>query len=143
MAAREPAREIQNWAQSMDYLDERLESPVERKMENHRAALERMEALIEGWNPDREIQQTQELILRVSEKLDEAIDRSLKSKREAANHLHHLLLASGPEKTLNRGFSMTLNEKEKPIDSASQLKDGQKMVTRFADGKVTSRVEKK
>lgn len=142
MEAREPARKIQNWAQSMDYLEERMENAIDRKMENYRSTLSRYDAIIANWNPERDVKQAREHLDRLNDTLLEATNRTTKAKRERIAHLQHLLLATGPDKTLKRGFSMTLDAKGNPVNSAKKLKKGQKIKTRFADGEVVSTIDK-
>jgi exodeoxyribonuclease VII large subunit len=47
------------------------------------------------------------------------------------------LEAVGPEQVLRRGYSITVRKKTREvIRSASQIKPGDRLVTRFADGEV-------
>ncbi len=143
MAAREPARKVQNWAQSLDYLAERMENVVNRRIEAYQAKLHRFEAILSARSPERELQAARDKSARAMERLSDVLIRRIEAKKERLVNAHHLLKAIGPDKTLKRGFSMTLDEKGKPILSATGLKVGQKIITRFADGEAVSRVEKK
>lgn len=141
MQAREPARKIQGWAQSMDYLEDRLQSAVERKLEGYASSIERLNAILSGWNPDRDIQLARDQVSRSFEKMEQTLQRGFHHKQEEAAHVFHLLQAIGPDKTLERGFSMTLDEQGNPIHDAAVLKEGQLIRTRFGKSEATSRVE--
>ncbi len=141
MEAREPARKLQNWAQAMDYLDERLESAVNRRLESHTATLSRYQAILAGWNPERDLLHARERIARARDAMEEAIQRRFQTLREQLHHQSELLKAIGPENTLQRGYSITLDEGGQPIFKAADLKPGQLLTTRLADGDVRSRVE--
>lgn len=139
--AREPARKLQSWAQSMDFLSERMEGILDRRLENCVSKMHRFDAIISGWNPDREVEQAREKLHRSRDLIHEWVERKIVSRREQLEHCLKILQAIGPEKTLKRGFSMTLDESGNPILSGTGLKKGQKIKTRFSDSEVVSVVE--
>jgi exodeoxyribonuclease VII large subunit len=66
----------------------------------------------------------------------------LKLRREALRQLERRLNLLGPEQVLSRGYSITLDAKSgKVLRQASQVKPGQKLRTRLAEGEVSSQVE--
>lgn len=141
MDAREPARKLQNWAQNLDYLDERLENALDRRLEHLQSTMERYQAILAGWQPEKDLANATEHLDRIKLRLEEAIDRKLEARQEMVDHFKHLLKAIGPNATLKRGFSMTLDENGEPIFSSSDLKSGDQLKTRFAEGEVTSIVK--
>jgi len=52
-----------------------------------------------------------------------------------------LLRALGPESAFQRGFTVTLDEHGRLLRSAGEVRAGQRLTTRFADGEVTSVAE--
>ncbi len=142
LSAREPARQIRNWAQSMDYLEERLRAAVDRRLDGARFALSRFEAVLAGWDPTRDVLRAREDLERQRRSLTEATGRGIESRRERLRHLRHLLEALGPDRILDRGFSLTMTEDGSPVHDAGELEPGQILRTRFARGEAVSRVEK-
>ena len=65
---------------------------------------------------------------------------SLDQRGDRIARLRGMLRALGPESAFLRGFSITLGADGKIITSASALKEGEMMRTKFADGEMASRV---
>jgi exodeoxyribonuclease VII large subunit len=66
---------------------------------------------------------------------------SLAKRRDALGRLHGMLRALGPESAFQRGFSIALGPDGKILRSASALKAGELLRTKFADGELWSVVE--
>jgi exodeoxyribonuclease VII large subunit len=65
---------------------------------------------------------------------------AMQHKRERLMQLAGLLRALGPESAFQRGFSITLDAQGRLVRSAHELKPGDELRTRFADGETRSRV---
>jgi exodeoxyribonuclease VII large subunit len=65
---------------------------------------------------------------------------AMQLKRERLMQLAGLLRALGPESAFQRGFSITLDAQGRLVRSAHELKPGDELRTRFADGETRSRV---
>ena len=64
-----------------------------------------------------------------------ADDLQRRSQRLEALSTH--LAAIGPERVLRRGFTLTIRKKDgQIIRSVTQIRPGDRMITRFADGQV-------
>ena len=140
LRAREPARKIENWAQSMDYLEDRLNRAVIHHLEQNRLRLSRHEVAVNSWNPEKAIVDGREQSQRVLAALYDSLDRNVAAKEEQLKRIQELLEAIGPDKTLQRGFSMTLDESGSPIFDAGELADGQVITTRYSKGETKSRI---
>lgn len=141
MTAREPARKLENWAQTMDYLDERMENAVARRLQTFESAMERYEAVLKAWNPEKDLREASEAVARLQVAMDDIVSRRIDAKNEQLIRFKHVLEAIGPAKTLKRGFSMTLDDAGEPVFDATKLKSGQRIKTRLAKGEVSSVVE--
>ena len=71
---------------------------------------------------------------------DVACVNAMQHKRERVMQLAGLLRALGPESAFQRGFSITLDAQGRLVRSAHELKPGDELRTRFADGETRSRV---
>ena len=77
----------------------------------------------------------------IPQRLKTATERMLSQERLRLNFIEKSLSMAGPERILKMGFSITLHN-GKAVTSASQLKNGDKIITRLAKGSVESIVEK-
>jgi exodeoxyribonuclease VII large subunit len=66
----------------------------------------------------------------------------LERRAERVESVARLLRAVGPEQVLRRGYTITFRKKGgEVLKVAAQVKPGEKLVTRFADGEVESVAE--
>jgi exodeoxyribonuclease VII large subunit len=70
-----------------------------------------------------------------------AAARTLERSRGHVQTLDRALQGVDPQAVLARGYSLTLNALGEVIRSASQVADGEVLLTRTGDGKIRSRVE--
>jgi len=68
-------------------------------------------------------------------------EKSLRLREERLARLAGLLRTLGPESAFLRGFSITLDAAGRLVRSASALRPGDLLHTKFADGETRSRVE--
>ena len=81
-------------------------------------------------------------ILSFKDNLDVKIKQLLNHYEEILRHKKLALEALNPDNVLKRGYSLTVDEKGKPIDSIKGLKQGQKIKTILKDGQVESEIIK-
>jgi exodeoxyribonuclease VII large subunit len=75
-------------------------------------------------------------------RLDCAVDVLQQRRRERVDAMARFLHAVGPEQVLRRGYSITRKKKGGTIlRSTADVRPGDKLVTRFADGEVESTAE--
>jgi exodeoxyribonuclease VII large subunit len=73
------------------------------------------------------------------ERLDRASLQNLQARRQGLDAMARQLEAISPQAVLRRGYTITLRKKgELPLRSAGEVKLGDKLLTRFADGEVES-----
>jgi exodeoxyribonuclease VII large subunit len=76
------------------------------------------------------------------QRLERAASQGLQLRAAALDAMARQLDAVSPQSVLRRGYSITSRRKDRiPLRSASQLKPGDRLVTRFADGQVESTVD--
>ena len=76
----------------------------------------------------------------LKEDLLEALQSKVEDKKTELNHLKVQLELLNPKNVLSRGYSLSLDEKGKPITSINQIKENQVLNTLLSDGELTSRV---
>ena len=81
-----------------------------------------------------------EFLAQMKLRLERAGKDRIDQRIERLARLRGLLRALGPESAFQRGFSITLGADGKVIRSASSLKPGDLLRTKFADGETASRV---
>ncbi len=65
----------------------------------------------------------------------------MKNKRKKLNYIHDLLNALSPEKLLNRGFVLISDEFGNSIYSVKKVKEKDKLIVQFYDGKILVHVD--
>ncbi len=76
----------------------------------------------------------------LKEDLLEALQSKVEDKKTELNHLKVQLELLNPKNVLSRGYSLSLDEKGKPITSINQIKENQVINTLLSDGELASRV---
>jgi exodeoxyribonuclease VII large subunit len=80
-------------------------------------------------------------VARLRERFERAGQNALDHQSERLAQLSGLLRTLGPESAFQRGFSITLGSDGKIVSSATALKPGELMRTKFADGETQSIVK--
>ena len=65
----------------------------------------------------------------------------IKNKRTKINYMYDLLNALSPEKLLKRGFALITDESGNSIYSVKNIKENDKLIVQFCDGKITAEVD--
>ncbi|MEM6915211.1 MAG: exodeoxyribonuclease VII large subunit [Verrucomicrobiota bacterium] len=141
LQAREPGRRLQSWAQSLDFLEERLESLVDVRLQEYRGEVRATGRGLEAIQPTLILERVREDLERARQSLDSVWEREWADRANASRTLGHLLHSLSPDATIQRGFTVTLDEKGNPVTSAESLQKGDRLTTRFSDGDTKSVVE--
>ncbi len=91
-------------------------------------------------HPGRVLERRMEYLTDIHRRLERAGAEAVTQRSEALAHLSGLLRALGPESAFQRGFSITLGEDGKALRSARDIKPGDSLRTKFADGEISSQV---
>ncbi|MEM6550891.1 MAG: exodeoxyribonuclease VII large subunit [Planctomycetota bacterium] len=111
-----PERQVDRAAARLEGLSDRLERALPRRVVGPRRELEQLVARLRAV-PTR-------ALARAADRLD---------------GLHHLLELVGPRQVLERGYTLTTTAEGKLLRSAAEAGQEATLVSRFADGTVTSR----
>ena len=91
-------------------------------------------------HPARVLERRMEAVASLRQRFERAGKDSLDQRTERLGRLRGLLRTLGPESAFQRGFSITLGPDGKIVTSATTLKAGDLMRTKFADGETASTV---
>lgn len=65
----------------------------------------------------------------------------IKNKRTRINYMYEILNALSPRKLLKRGFALITDESGNPIYNIKNVKENDKLIVQFCDGKITVEVD--
>ncbi|NDG27661.1 MAG: hypothetical protein EB120_10880, partial [Proteobacteria bacterium] len=91
-------------------------------------------------DPREKIKLLQNNFKQMKEKLFQTMKTQLLFSRKTIENRIQMLHSLSPLQVLARGFSLTSDTKHTIIRSVNELKPGTKIITRLADGSVTSEV---
>ncbi|MCB9933135.1 MAG: exodeoxyribonuclease VII large subunit [Planctomycetes bacterium] len=109
-------------------------------LELWRGRLETMSERLAGLGPLNQLRREQQRLDYLLEGLKWSMHHRLKDRKEKLHALGAHLEALSPLKVLERGYSITRNAQGKVIKKASEVKAGDKIVSKLAEGTITSQV---
>lgn len=135
-----PSYQLQRQSQQLDELDMRLQRAMQRFISVRQQAVERKHYRLQLNSPVKRLTQQKSKLERAEQKLLDAMDRNLLTVRHQLAMAAEKLEAVSPLATLKRGYSITQTEQGKVITQAEDVKTGDRLVTRLANGEIRSTV---
>ncbi|TOI94944.1 exodeoxyribonuclease VII large subunit [Vibrio parahaemolyticus] len=135
-----PSYQLQRRSQQLDELDMRLRRAMQRFIDTRQQAVERKHHRLQLNSPVKHLAQQKSRLERIEHKLLDAMDRKLLTMRHQLAIAAEKLDTVSPLATLNRGYSITQTEQGKVVTSADDVKTGDLLVTRLANGEIHSTV---
>ncbi|EHH1239625.1 exodeoxyribonuclease VII large subunit [Vibrio parahaemolyticus] len=135
-----PSYQLQRQSQQLDELDMRLRRAMQRFIDTRQQAVERKHHRLQLSSPIKHLAQQKSRLERVEHKLLDAMDRKLLTMRHQLAIAAEKLDTVSPLATLKRGYSITQTEQGKVVTSADDVKTGDLLVTRLANGEIHSTV---
>ncbi|MDF4587104.1 exodeoxyribonuclease VII large subunit [Vibrio parahaemolyticus] len=135
-----PSYQLQRQSQQLDELDMRLRRAMQRFIDTRQQAVERKHHRLQLNSPVKHLAQQKSRLERVEHKLLDAMDRKLLTMRHQLAIAAEKLDTVSPLATLKRGYSITQTEHGKVVTSADNVKTGDLLVTRLANGEIHSTV---
>ncbi|WP_274004697.1 exodeoxyribonuclease VII large subunit [Vibrio parahaemolyticus] len=135
-----PSYQLQRQSQQLDELDMRLRRAMQRFIDTRQQAVERKHHRLQLNSPVKHLAQQKSRLERVEHKLLDAMDRKLLTMRHQLAIAAEKLDTISPLATLKRGYSITQTEQGKVVTSADDVKTGDLLVTRLANGEIHSTV---
>ncbi|EJM7852819.1 exodeoxyribonuclease VII large subunit [Vibrio parahaemolyticus] len=135
-----PSYQLQRQSQQLDELDMRLRRAIQHFIDTRQQAVERKHHRLQLNSPVKHLAQQKSRLERVEHKLLDAMDRKLLTMRHQLAIAAEKLDTVSPLATLKRGYSITQTEQGKVVTSADDVKAGDLLVTRLANGEIHSTV---
>lgn len=129
--------------QGLDDLSERMDNAIDGRIDRLKQTLALLSKRSYFENPAAIYDKKLEDIARIGKNLDLAIDMRISTAEHSVANAKGRLQALNPYSVLKRGYAISEDESGKVVQSAEQVAVGGIMKTRFSDGIITSRVEKK
>jgi exodeoxyribonuclease VII large subunit len=128
-------------AQRLDDLATRLESALTSSLRRNCDHVAALRATVLRHDPRQSLAQARERLQVNRNHLHRAIEHHLHARSNALSSLHARLHSLSPLAVLDRGYALVLSADGAVVRSTTQVKPGDPVVTRLADGSFTSRVE--
>lgn len=135
-----PSYQLQRQSQQLDELDMRLRRAMQHFIDTRQQAVERKHHRLQLNSPVKHLAQQKSRLERVEHKLLDAMDRKLLTMRHQLAIAAEKLDTVSPLATLKRGYSITQTEQGKVVTKADDVKTGDLLVTRLANGEIHSTV---
>ena len=138
--ARELLRRIQEGKQKLDWRRENLQRNAVGFLGNSRGRLAENAAALRRHDPSREIILRWSRFAELARRLITCPPQLANTMRKRFERTEKILAVLGPDATLRRGYSMTTDVNGDLVRSVTQVKPGDKIRTRLADGAFESDV---
>lgn len=139
--AREPGRKIRSWMQTLDFLEERMEYIASGRLQTTSARLDAARRSLAAIQPERVVARHAGEVMFLSESLDRVVRRRLDDLAKRLHATGDLMKSLSPEGVLKRGYSLTTDAEGRLVTSSTQVRTGDLIRTRLADGEIASRIE--
>jgi len=135
-----PRARLQQHAQRLDELEQRLQRAVRARLERARTRLDNAEALLARSSPARRLEPLQQRLAVARRRLPVAIRRRLQAAREQVERSMRTLHAVSPLATLERGYAIVTDHDARVVTDAARLAPGVQIEARVARGSVHATV---
>ena len=124
-------------------LTTRLNASQTTRLKRYRTHLDRLSAARVLTSPEGVYRLRRETVTALEKRLNLSVSRHLGRKRQSMERVTASLGALNPLAVLSRGYALVQTEAGKVIPAAAELKMGDRVNLRFADGSALVRVEEK
>lgn len=139
---RRPTARVDQLRLVVDDRRKALAAAMTHRMSRCQWRLRELGLKLDGCRPQAVILRQRQGIDALSHRLNRAWNSAHDRRTAHLHRLDRLLHAIGPQQVLSRGYSITMLKKERSlVRSPSQLRPGDRLLTRFSDGQVESIVE--
>jgi exodeoxyribonuclease VII large subunit len=138
---RDPSTLIQDRQQKVDQIEARLLQLVRWTVEHHRTHTNRLASLLQAYQPAQVVVRRRAEVGGIQARLENAAKYQLERAKQELVSLERSIALLGPEQTLRRGYSITRKMNGEILQRSEDVKPGDEILTRLAEGEVRSRVE--
>jgi exodeoxyribonuclease VII large subunit len=134
-----PQKQLQQKSQYLDQLQDKLNLIFNRNFTQAKQQHTHLNSRLTLTTPGKRLTQHQQQLAELQNKLEKTCYQLLSNKQQQLANNSHLLDTVSPLATLSRGYNISFKQGE-IVKSVNQLEVGDEIVSRFADGEVTSHV---
>jgi exodeoxyribonuclease VII large subunit len=138
---RDPRTLIQDRQQKVDQIESRLLQLLRWTVEHHRTHTNRLASLLQAYRPAQVVTRRRAEAAGVQARLENAAKYQLERAKQKLVSLERSIALLGPEQTLRRGYSITRKTNGEILQRSEEVKAGDEILTRLAEGEVRSRIE--
>ncbi|NRQ44574.1 exodeoxyribonuclease VII large subunit [Rheinheimera sp. YQF-2] len=142
LLALHPKRRLQQQQQRLDELQLRLSGTIKRSVQNAQQQQQYLDKSLRQLSPVKPLLQHTQHIAQLERRLINAQQLQLKQSKQQLAQLSSQLNTVSPLATLARGYSITFDDKQQVVTSSSQLKAGDKVAIKLAEGGFDAEVTK-
>jgi len=136
-----PSSQLMQQSQQLDDLTSNLQSAFQAIVNEKKHDLKyNMQSLLNN-RPDQFIDYQKIQLEDLTSRLVYSSELNIENKKSQLANLSRTMQAVSPLNTLSRGYSITRDKNGETVTNARQLRKGDRIVSEFNKGKVTSRVE--
>lgn len=121
-------------------LKEQLMLAMDRKVEQNRMRLKHQELQLKAFSPEARILEKRQRILAAADRLEYRMEELMSDRKHRLALYAQKLHGLSPLISLERGYSYVQNEEGKAVRSVTQIKQGEMISARFADGSARARI---
>ena len=142
LLALHPKRRLEQQQQRLDELQLRLTASIKRNVLSAQQQQQYLDKSLRQLSPGKVLTQQKQYISQLEQRLKQAQQQQLKQHKLRLAQLSSQLNTVSPLATLARGYSITFDEKQQVVTSSSQLKSGDKVAIKLAEGGFDAQVTK-
>ncbi|MBV8228243.1 MAG: exodeoxyribonuclease VII large subunit, partial [Verrucomicrobia bacterium] len=137
---RDPRTLIRDRQQKIDQIELRLLQLLRWTVEHHRTHTNRLASLLQAYRPDQVIARRRAELAGVQTRLVNAATYQLERAKQRLLSLERSTALLGPQQTLQRGYSITRKATGEILQRSGDVKEGDEIITRVAEGEFKSKV---
>ena len=142
LLALHPKRRLQQQQQRLDELQLRLSASAKRAVQAAQQQQQYLDKSLRQLSPAKTLLAHTQHINQLERRLTNAQQLQLKQSKQQLAQLSSQLNTVSPLATLARGYSITFDDKQQVVTSSSQLKAGDKVAIKLAEGGFDAQVTK-
>lgn len=137
----DPRHLLENKAQNIDHLGDRLSSALKNGIQTRRVHLQESAAHL--INPQHMIDQKKQSITYLNERLNKTLPRTLQDNQGQLDSLTRMLESLSPKGVLKRGYALVYDDNGNLVRGSDSIENGQNITVEFAENdKITAKTVK-
>jgi len=137
-----PANKIQQQAQRLDEISNRLQSQTIKNLEHKKLELNAVQSKLQSRSPQKKIKEQRQQLHHIKTRLRQITENTLHLKKSVFAIKMTKLDTISPLKTLDRGYSIVKDKKsDKIITSVFQTEPKQSILIKLKDGELNAKID--